>query len=403
MRFKPAMSDNALFLWEKVISRGSLFVLGTLGCLLCSASSAQQQALAIVDGREHLANLSATEKEELRRKREQFEQLADAEKDRLREMHSAITSSPDRARLEATLLQYHEWLKSLPGKERSDLLQLPEEEKIAEIKRLMQEQRSLEFRKFVAKPPEPNDIRAIFEWFDSYVEAHEGELLAMLPEPMQTRVRQITIASVRRKMLALAAHQSNPEGRFPAPTEDDLRKLNERLSPHARETLARAANPEAKLKLVQGWLHAAMASRLVQPQVSEERLMSYYREQREALSRQDPRKIEQLEALPPEEFYREVRDIYYRQRGAWRVGPPREGEEHREGPGPRGRGDAPRIEGDRPREPFEHGDRSFRSRPGEGRPAGPSPDERREGLLPPPTREEPRPLQGRDIPPLPRE
>ncbi len=317
---------------------------------LVAIAASQENA----DERDRLANLSTTEKEELRRKRDQFQQLDDGEKSRLRELHTTLSSSPDRARLEETMLQYHEWLKTLPGKERAELLKLPTEQKLAEIKRLMQDQRSQQFRKLVATPPEPNDVRAIFAWFDSYVEAHEIELMAMLPEPMQNRVKQASHDGMRRKLLVGALYQNGAEPKFPTPTPDDLQKLNERLSPQAKETLAKVTDPEEKLKLVQGWLRAAMMSRMLPPQISDERLMSYFRENRARLLKEDAAKVDELESLPPEAFYQEVRNIYFRERGPerWRHrrdgddGPPGEWHGGRDGGrdgnrdgGPRGRDD----------------------------------------------------------------
>lgn len=377
MQSKPTMSNAIAYSLSptgraRVSVPGTTLLLATallLAVLVAIASAQESTTTDDTATRDHLANLSTTEKEELRRKRDQFQQLDDVEKKRLRDLHSSIASSPDRDRLEATMLQYHEWLKSLPGKERADLLKLPPEEKIAEIKRLMQEQRSQQFRKLVATPPEPNDVRGIFEWFDSYVEAHEAELMAMLSESMQSRIRQVTIDSARRKMLAFAAHQTNPDGKFPTPTGDDLRKLNERLSPKAREALAQVTDPEEKLKVVQGWLRAAMASRMMLPQVSHERLLSFYREQRDELSKLDPKKVEELEALPPEAFYQEVRSIYFRQRGPWRGGH-RQGDDRRDGPWHNGHDDR-RGDGDHRRHDRDDrgpdGDGSRRPRP-EGRP-----------------------------------
>lgn len=378
--------------------------------LVAIASAQDSTTTDDTDTRDHLANLSTTEKEELRRKRDQFQQLDDVEKKRLRELHSTIASSPDRDRLEATMLQYHEWLKTLPGKERSELLKMPPEQKIAEIKRLMQEQRSQQFRKLVATPPEPNDVRAIFTWFDSYVEAHEAELLAMLPEQTQGRLKQVNIAGMRRKMLVMALHQNNnndAEPNFPPPTPDDLAKLNERLSVQAKETLAKATNPDEKLKLVQGWLRAAMMSRMLPPQVSDERLMAYYRENRDRLQKEDAAKVDELETLPPEAFYQEVRNIYFRERGPdrWR-GHWREGEDHPPGEWRGGRGDG-RRDGEHGRDdrdgrgPGGNGPRRQRPNDGQnnggGRPDRPQ-DEPRDGFHPPPPGDPLNPPQGEDLP-----
>ena len=290
---------------------------------------------------------------------------------------------------------------------------MPPEEKIAEIKRLMQERRSQQFRKLVATPPEPNDVRAIFAWFDSYVEAHEAELLAMLPEQTQGRVKQVNIAGMRRKMLVMALHQNNAEPNFPPPTPDDLQKLNERLSPQAKETLAKATNPDDKLKLVQGWIRAAVMSRTLPPQVSEERLMAYYRENRGRLQKEDAAKVDELETLPPEAFYQEVRNIYFREHGPDRwAGIARDGEDRPPGEWRGGRGDG-RRDGDRGRDDREghgpSGNGPRRQRPSEGQDnADGRPDrphgEPHDGFLQPPSPGDPLAVPpSDDFPPPPAE
>jgi hypothetical protein len=328
---------------------------------------------------DRVANLSLTEKEELRRKRDQFERLNDEEKDRLRRLHDAIAGSPDRDRLESVTLQYHEWLKTLSGKQKEDLLNLPESQKLDEIKRLMQEQRAQRLRDLVKIQLEPGDARAIFTWIDQYATRHEAEMLALLPEQARSRLTRMPASPMRRGMLMMALGQ-RPEGSpLPAPTDEELKQLAESLSAKTRATLDKVEGGEEKLKLVQGWMRAAFDSQH-RPPASNERLMAFFKELRPELR---PEELEELENLPRDQFYDKLRQRYSREHRGWR-GHRHDGEHRppfggRDGDGPRGGRDG---DGRRDRDDDGRNDegRGPDRRP---RPDGPGPDG--------PRRESPRP------------
>lgn len=302
-------------------------------------------------------------KDELRRKLETFDRLDQSEQDRLRDLHANLEASPDRQRLEGVMLQYHEWLTTLTANQRAGLLQLPAEEKIAEIRRLMQQQRQQEFQKLVETKLAPEDVKAIFGWLDYYVASHEQELLATLPESMRERLSQPNIPDImRRRGLLMAMGSRTPGTQLPAPTEDDLAKLTDSLSEQARAAVDGVPSGEQKLELVRQWVRAAFASRFMPP-VSEERLTRYYREHQDDF---DPEKREELESLPPEQFFATMRRMYAQEhRGRW--GRRGDGDHYGRGPWDRDRDrrdDRPRGDGD------DHGPR----RPNRPPPGGQRPD-----------------------------
>ena len=319
--------------------------IAVLVLLLLGAAQGQDDA-----SRERLRNLSVAEQEELRRKSETFESLDEAEQDRMRELHVAITSSPDSDRLQSLVLQYHEWLKTLTAKDRADLLSLPPEKRINQIKKLMEEQRQQRFQELVRTQLSPEDVRAIFTWLDTYAKNHEEELMALLPETTRARVTQPNIPRLmQRKLMMMALGSRGNEVQLPPPTEEELESLRQSLSENARKALLKLPQREQQLQLVRQWLRAAFASRMA-PQISRERLLAFYREYREKTN--DKQRVEEIDSLPHDEFYEEVKKLYYRSRGHWRG---RRDGDHRFGPH-KGNGT------DRDRDRHGHGER--------GRPSG---------------------------------
>jgi len=299
--------------------------LGLVVLLVVASSGAEGEQQAA--RRLRLEDLSLTEQEELRRKQELFNKLDETEQQRMRELHAAISASSNSQRLRDVMLQYHQWLKSLTGKQRADLLKLPPEERIEEINRLMEEQRERRFRDLVRTPLAPEDVRAIFGWLNHYASTHKDELLAMLPEQMRERISRPDVPPVMKvRMLLMALGHRRPNASLPSPTDEDLQKLRDSLSDEAKAALAEVPSRAQKLQLVRQWVKAAVASRMA-PQLSRERLLAFYREYRQRTP--DKQRVEELDSLPPDEFYEEVRKLYFRNRGHWRSR--HEGRDRRDG------------------------------------------------------------------------
>jgi len=84
--------------------------------------------------------MSATEKKELQQKQDRFHRLAREEQNRLRRLHQGMSEDPQADRLRSVMERYTSWLKTLPSGQRADLLGLPQNDRVAEIKRLIEEQ-----------------------------------------------------------------------------------------------------------------------------------------------------------------------------------------------------------------------------------------------------------------------
>ena len=90
-------------------------------------------------------------------------------------------------------------------------LRLSEDEKLQQVRRLVDGQRSQRLRRMLAASPlKEGDVRAIWTWLDEYVGRHEQELLALIPPQYVERIRRIDADGNRRKMLLMAVsrHQT---------------------------------------------------------------------------------------------------------------------------------------------------------------------------------------------------
>src|SRR3954447_9037781 len=81
-----------------------------------------------------LEQMTPEQKEELARKKAQFDVLTEAEKQHLREIHAAITADPGAKELSETATKYARWLANLEPTDRAPLLDIKDpKQRIARI------------------------------------------------------------------------------------------------------------------------------------------------------------------------------------------------------------------------------------------------------------------------------
>lgn len=261
--------------------------------------------------------LSPEEKAALQQRKNRFESLPDAEQERLRGLNAAITSAPNGDQLLATLDRYHEWLKTLSTKQRTDLLELPTDERIKRIKEIIKDQDRDRLRKMAEKPLPEADIDAIFSWLDEFMKRNEEDYLKKTHKDYAEKLRKMDEVS-RRQSLMRSIIMRGPRNDYPLPMRDDFERLVPTLSQPTRAALESAKTAEEKQQVARQWIFHAMVSRVL-PQVSDEDLhkilTSMPREQRERLERKTP-----------EEVKRELTWMHH-----WQNWPGREG--YRGGPG----------------------------------------------------------------------
>ena len=106
-------------------------------------------------------------------------------------------------------------------------------------------------------------------------------------------------------------------GCLPAPHHDEIQQLAQRLSPRPRKAILSLRESGQRMKLLQQWVRASVASRLTLPQVSDEEIQDFYAHQ---LTREQRAR---LESLPRERLHQELRRMYFQQRWKRNANEPR--------------------------------------------------------------------------------
>jgi hypothetical protein len=294
----------------------SLVALTLASALLCVSKSV---TAADPPTRESIAKLSPEEKNALLKKKERFDALPPAEQDRLRTISAAISSASNSDQLHATLDRYHEWLKTLSSKQLAQLLDLPMEERIKQIKELMEQQEKDRLRALARNElPEP-DIEAIFTWLEEFMKEHEEDYLKRVHKDYADKLRQQDEVS-RRRSLMRSILSRGPRNDYPLPMNEDLDRLLRKLSQPTRDAVQSFKTPEEKQELARRWIFQAMVSKVLPP-ASEEDLQKIL----ESMSESDRAK---LEAKTSEEMKRELTQRFH-----WQNWPGREGYRGGGGPG----------------------------------------------------------------------
>jgi hypothetical protein len=176
------------------------------------------------------------------------------------------------------------------------LLSLPPDARIAEIKRLLEQQAAEQMRNFVARRLKDEDLSAIADWMQEIVKRRESEILNKVPS-LREQVAGIDDPNGRLLYLMrrLGAHRE-----VLRPTEDDIAKLKTRLSPEARKDLEKAQQEGRLGELAEQWMRAALFSQWLGPPVDREQLVRFYKEEL------DPREREYLESLPSKQMQFEL-------------------------------------------------------------------------------------------------
>ena len=299
----------------------------------CGASdSVSGDADTLAQREQRIASFSASQKEELQRRRDRFDKLPAAEKERMRTLHQRIQEHEDSERLLTVLDRYAEWLRTVSTPQRADLRKLSGEERIQRIRETKRRREEERFGRFMSERLHPEDARRVFDWLDDeFVTGEQERRLERMIDARDRRWLQVIDDDSRRRALMLKMlYRKNPDV-LGVPSPEQINELVKRLSPEARRQFEAQANSNQQEKLVQDWIQAAIMSRLAPPPVSDEELEAVFA----SLSTEQRT---ELERLPRDRMQRELSRIYHmRNMVRRRGGPPGQGP-----PGrfrPRGRGD----------------------------------------------------------------
>lgn len=291
--------------------RNSLLLTGALIAATISSLAADQAAApadaAQPQAAQDLAALSPAEKKDLQGKQERFYRLDTQAQNELRDLHDDLTQAPDAARLQAVLTRYSRWLQTLSSGQRAELLSLPPDERVAEIKRLLQQQTASRMRSYVPRKLADDDLHAIADWVEQMVQRREPEILQRWPM-FKERLDGITDAKRRNQALVFMVHRSGLQRDWLKPTSEEIERLKTTLSAEAQQELEKAKAEGRLPELAEAWMRAAMFSRLAGPPVDPEQLRKFFKEDLK------PEDREYLESLPPERMQAELVRLYFSHR-----------------------------------------------------------------------------------------
>jgi len=248
-----------------------------------------------------IESLSTEKKAELLRKKQRFDELKDAEKQRLRDLDAQLSAEPNATELKNLMSRYCNWLKNLSSRDRQDVLDLPADKRIERIKEIVRRQEGQRFTEYVTFHLPKEDQEAIYRWLDEFVASHESEILDRLRDDDQRRIRAIDDAKARRKTLIqrLPVRRFDPKMPFPTPSETD--QMVASLSAATRERLDAPAGTD-RGERVRELVGAAIMS-IAFPPPTEEDLTKFFA----SLPAEDKGRLEEMDS---EQMQRALRYMY---------------------------------------------------------------------------------------------
>ena len=295
--------------------RMAIGLLVAIGLVVPAAAVVRANDASLAERRQRVDAMSVREKEDLRKKYERFIRLEPAQRQQLRDLHANIAASPDRERLTSVMLLYHEWLQSLTAGERLQLLELPADQRVRAIKKLIERQEREKFQTLVQKSLSVEDREAIFDWLAELA-------LQRLPPGEQQRLRAIGHPGRRRGEILMVYRRRSGginDVRFLdrlQPTAEERQQLVGRLSQSAQDMIAAVKDDPEKKRLVQSWVNAAFFSRRGSPlRVSPQALGEFFQDL-------EAGEKDYLNNLPPDRKRVELEQLYMR-RSVRRPGDPR--------------------------------------------------------------------------------
>ncbi|MFN3149343.1 hypothetical protein [Bremerella sp.] len=294
---------------RNAISAATVVVLVLVTALIGHGQESASERVARIEA------MSAADKSELRLKLERFERLSTEERNRRVALNEALDEHAEGDQLREVMHRYYDWLKTISSVERLKLQELPPEERITEIKRIIAAQERKQFEEFTRDAfrdikPKREDFQAIRGWFDEWLGAHKEEILANEPK-LYERVPwlkdRLEDASDDRKLFVIWVWMFRvPEVKAIMPSDEDFQRLATQLDKETQSKL-QSEPPDRQRGLLAALMQAAVFSHF-QNRVDDDELQKFYRklpEKRQA----------ELAALPPERFDSELRREYMRENG----------------------------------------------------------------------------------------
>ncbi len=292
-------------------------------CFVCAPAAGGDD---LATRREQVERMPPAEQQDLLRKQERFAELPSEEQERLRTLQAALDADPHHDELQQVLFRYHEWLKTLTPTQRSELADLPPQERVQQIKKIQRQQHMAREQAHLNEVLSKKDLTAIVQWVEDLAWQRRERLLTGMSESQRKGFDGTDEHRQRRILLyrALAserARRSKGGASLLGVEPADIEKLASELSPPARQELTEASGLPAQRKLLHGWVNVAVhrldpshAGRRLGPLAGEDLAQFLQHDVPE------PQR-ERLLKMPREQMLEELRTMYYsRPRGEF--GPP---------------------------------------------------------------------------------
>ena len=146
---------------------------------------------------EYVKDLDVEQKITLKANFKNFEEKTEADRKRLADFDFELQNRENHQQLRSTLNGFYEWLIELELSERSGLQDLPQSERLAEIRAIRNRQAQDELRKkSLVNLPSKEDVPFLMGWCESIFQLKEGQLRERFPIVLEGVMRQKKMGSV---------------------------------------------------------------------------------------------------------------------------------------------------------------------------------------------------------------
>lgn len=120
----------------------------------------------IKDRSDRLSRMTDQQLADLFEKKDRFEALNPDQQRNLREFQGLLAKEPQRSKLADVMSSYYDWLRILGGRQRANLLDLPLEKRLSEIRRITRQQAQKNFGAIGSTKLPLDDSILFYQWYD---------------------------------------------------------------------------------------------------------------------------------------------------------------------------------------------------------------------------------------------
>lgn len=256
------------------------------------------------NNKQRFEELTLDEFQELLRKKERFDSLAEAEKERRRTLHQAIVEHEDATGLLRTLNQYQQWLKTLNTGQRHELIEIEDPAELySRIEQIRLQQKSKIFGMAGDFALPSNDLEPLTEWVQGFIQSN----LEKIKSKTESRTRRWIAERSRNAqpwyLFYIHAERGNVnrDKMIDIKTVDDMA---DNLSDEAKIIIDQLETDEEKIKLAEVWIRNAVLAK-IRPPVTDDRLYEFVR----SLT---PEERQRFDDLSPRTWRKQMEAYYYR-------------------------------------------------------------------------------------------